>query len=258
MTSTARTRYAVTGCAAWITLDSPENRNALSVDLIRELGEHLRVANDDASVRVIVLTGEGRAFCAGADLKNRGEMGGDGDRNPFVNILKGMRDGPKPVIAAVNGAAFGGGLELVAAADFAYAAAEARFALTEVTLGIIPGAAGTQNLPRAVGVRRAKEIVLTGLPFSAEDALRWGLINRLCDDQAALRAQSLETARRIAANAPIAVRQAKKALTMATQLDLKSGYMFELEAYGRTVPTQDRQEGVRAFGEKRAPKFEGR
>jgi enoyl-CoA hydratase len=169
-----------------------------------------------------------------------------------------MLDCPVPILAAVNGAAFGGGLELVAAADFAYAVPEARFALTEVTLGIIPGTAGTQNLPRAVGVRRAKEIVLTGLPFSAAEALDWGLVNRVCDDQATLRAQSLETARRIAANAPIAVRQAKKALTMATQLDLKSGYAFELEAYGRTVPTRDRQEGVRAFGEKRPPKFEGR
>jgi methylglutaconyl-CoA hydratase len=115
------TQYEVSRGAAWITLDSPENRNALSAGLVKELTARLRDATEDDAVRVIVLTGSGKAFCAGADLKNRGDMGERGGRNPFVGILEAMRDGPKPVVAAVNGAAFGGGLGLVAAADIAIA-----------------------------------------------------------------------------------------------------------------------------------------
>jgi enoyl-CoA hydratase/carnithine racemase len=156
----------------------------------------------------------------------------------------------------VNGAAFGGGCEFVAAADFAYAADHARFALTETTLGIMPGAMGTQNLPRAVGERRAKEIILTGAPFSATEALAWGLVNRVVP-KAELAAAAIETATRIAANAPIATRQAKKAISMATQTDLHVGYRYEIEAYNRLVTTRDRLEGVRAFNEKRKPDFKG-
>ena len=150
-----------------------------------------------------------------------------------------------------------GGCEIALAADFIYAAGAARFALTEVTLGIMPGAAGTQNLPRACGVRRAKEIILTGTPFTAAQGLEWGIVNRVCADGKLLD-ESLETAGRIAANGPVAVRQAKKSIDMATQLDLKSGYAFEIEAYNRMVPTEDRQEGVRAFNEKRKADFKGR
>ena len=162
-----------------------------------------------------------------------------------------------PILAAVNGAAFGGGCELLLLADFAYAARSARFALPETTLGIMPGAMGTQMLPRACGVRRAKEIVLTGAAFSAEEALAWGVVNRVCDDDALMR-EALATAARIADNAPIAVRQAKKSLDIATQVDLRSGYAFELEAYNQLVPTEDRQEGVRAFAQRRKPDFQGR
>jgi enoyl-CoA hydratase len=246
-----------------VTLNRPEVRNALDT----RMGEELRALwsglyVDQADARCVVLTGAGdRAFCAGADLKERQGMSDavwQRQHAVFEQALMAMMDCPVPILAAANGAAFGGGLELIAASDFAYAVPGARFALTEVTLGIMPGAAGTQNLPRAVGVRRAKEVVLTGQPFGAEDALAWGLVNRLCADQATLRAEAVATAARIAANAPISVRQAKKALDMATQLDRKSGYMFELEAYNRTVPTADRQEGIRAFAEKRPPRFEGR
>jgi enoyl-CoA hydratase/carnithine racemase len=120
----------------------------------------------------------------------------------------------------------------------------------------MPGAGGTQNLPRACGVRRAKEIILTARPFTAEEAFEWGIVNKLCDPET-LMAEALETARAIAANAPIAVRQAKKSINMATQLDLKSGYAFEIEAYNRMVPTRDRQEGISAFNEKRKPQFKG-
>ncbi len=246
-----------------VKLDRPEVRNALDTQMgldLRDLWASLYV--DPADVRCIVLTGSGeRAFCAGGDLKERDGMSDAAWQRQhaiFEQAFMAMMDCPVPILAAVNGAAFGGGLEMVAASDFAYAVPTARFAFTEVTLGIMPGACGTQNLPRAVGIRRAKEIVLTGQPFTAEEALAWGLISRLCETQAALMTAALETARRITANAPVAVRQAKKSLNMATQLDLKTGYLFEIEAYNRTVPTEDRTEGVRAFNERRPPRFTGR
>lgn len=245
-----------------VTLDRPEVRNAFDTATaleLRTLWSSLYV--DAAAVRAVVLTGAGdRAFCAGGDLKERRTMDDAAWRRQhaiFEQAFQAMLDCPIPIIAAVNGAAFAGGLELVLTADFAYAVPDARFALTEVTIGIIPGAAGTQMLPRAVGVRRAKEIVLTGLPFSAEDALAWGVVNRLVPRER-LRADALATAERIASNAPVAVVQAKKALDMATQVDVRSGYRFEIEAYNRTVPTADRREGIRAFNEKRPPRFEGR
>ena len=121
----------------------------------------------------------------------------------------------------------------------------------------MPGAMGTQNLPRAVGVRRAKEIILTGLPFSADEAFEWGLANKLCENDELMNA-ALATAERIASNAPIATRQAKKSITMAAQIDARNGYMFEIEAYNRMVPTEDRQEGVRAYNEKRKANFKGK
>src|SRR6266571_7176039 len=133
----------------------------------------------------------------------------------------------------------------------------ARFALTEVTLGIMPGAGGTQNLPRAVGERRAKEIILTGRPFSAKEAHEWGMVNRLCAPDRLID-ETIETARRIADNAPISVRQAKHAIHYGLQMDLASAMMFEIEAYNRMVPTEDRREGIASFNEKRKPHFKGR
>jgi enoyl-CoA hydratase/carnithine racemase len=163
---------------------------------------------------------------------------------------------PVPIIAAVNGAAYGGGCELAAMADFAYAARHARFAQTEVKLGIIPGAGGTQNLARAVGERRAKELILSGRVFSAEEALEWGLVNAVFEAETLL-AETQATAEQIAANGPIAVRQAKQAITRGLQMSVADGLAFEIEAYNRTVPTKDRLEGVAAFNEKRVPKFNG-
>ena len=174
----------------------------------------------------------------------------------FEQMVRAQMDCPVPILAAVNGAAFAGGLEILLGCDFAYAAPHARFALTEVTLGIIPGAAGTQTLPRAIGLRRAKEVVLTGRPFGAEDALAWGVVNRVCAD-GTLMAEALDTARAIAGNAPVSVRQAKKAMNASVQMDLKNGYDFEIEAYNRTVGTEDRLEGIRSFNEKRKPVYKG-
>lgn len=245
-----------------VRINRPEARNAINTQMghdLRDIWQSLYV--DPGDVRCVILTGTGdKAFCAGGDLKQRNNMTDrewQAQHAVFEQGTMALMDCPVPVIAAVNGAAFGGGCEYVCAADFAYAATTARFALTEVSLGIMPGAMGTQNLPRAVGVRRAKEIILTASPFSAEEALAWGLLNKVCAPDELMPA-ALETATRIAGNGPIATRQAKKSIQMSTQLDLHTGYLFEIEAYNRMVPTEDRLEGVRAFNEKRKPDFKGR
>jgi len=175
----------------------------------------------------------------------------------FERAIRAVINCPMPIIAAVNGAAFAGGMEIALCCDFIYAAEHARFALTEVTLGIMPGAGGTQSLPRAVGGRRAKEILLTGKPFTAEQANEWGMINRICKADTLLN-DALETAATIAANAPISVRQIKHAVNQGLGVDLATGMMFEIEAYNRMVPTEDRREGIRAYNEKRKPNFHGR
>jgi enoyl-CoA hydratase/carnithine racemase len=161
-----------------------------------------------------------------------------------------------PVIAAVNGAAYAGGCELALACDFIHASSEARFALTEVTLGIMPGCGGTQNLPRAVGERRAKELILAGQPFTAQQACDWGMVNAVHAPER-LMAAVMELAARIASNAPVAVRQAKKAIHRGLQMDLASGLEFEVQAYERAIGTADRREGIDAFNEKRPAVFKG-
>src|SRR6202035_3566326 len=209
----------------------------------------------------IVVTGAGeRAFCAGGDLKERNGMTDAAWQDQhllFERMIRSFIGCPVPVIGAVNGAAYAGGCELALCCDFIYAAETARFALTEVSLGIMPGAGGTQNLPRAVGERRAKEIILTGRPFSAKDAYERGMANRLGAPGRA-REETPAPARRIADNAPISVRQAKHAIHYGLQMDLMSGMMLEIEAYNRMVSTEDRREGIASFNEKRKPVFKGR
>ena len=215
---------------------------------------------DTEGVRCVVLTGAGsKAFCAGGDLKERKGMTDAQWRYQHAVFEQGvmaMRNCPVPIIAAVNGAAYGGGCETAMNADFAYASKTARFALPEVSLGIMPGAMGTQNMPQAVGERRAKEIILTGEPFSAEDAYQWGLVNKVCEPES-LMDDTIETARLIAQNAPQSIMRAKRSISVSTQVDRATGYQFELEAYNRLVGTEDRHEGVLAFNEKRKPNFTG-
>jgi len=244
-----------------VTLNRPQAANAFNTQMMRDVLSAFRALGDDpAACRCVVLTGAGeRAFCAGADLKERDGMD---DRQwqaqhlMIERMIRAVIGCPVPVIAAVNGAAYAGGCELALGCDFIYAAKGARFALTEVTLGIMPGAGGTQTLARAAGERRAKEIILTGTPFTAEEALEWGVVNRVCAPDELI-VEALETARRIAANAPVSVRQAKKAIHAGLQMSLADGMDFEVEAYNRTVPTADRREGIRAFNEKRKPAFKG-
>lgn len=244
-----------------VILDRPEVANAFNSQTALELDALFRRIGREPRYRCVVLTGAGeRAFCAGADLKERNALTESEwhlQHEIFERMFLSVRECPLPVVAAVNGAAYAGGLELMLMCDFAYASKTARFALTEVSLGIMPGGGGTQTLPRAVGERRAKEIILGARPFSAEEALAWGVVNKLCEPDRLLE-ETLDAARRIASNAPLSVAQARRAIRDGLQTDLMSGIRLEIDAYNRLIGTEDRKEGIRAFNEKRKPKFTGR
>ena len=245
-----------------VTLNRPEVLNAINTQMGHDqLDLWSRITAEPGDLRAIVLTGSGeRAFCAGGDLKERDGMtqaAWQAQHELFERAFVALVECTVPVIAAVNGHAFGGGLEIALCCDFAYAVPNARFALSEVSLGIMPGGMGTQNLPRAVGERRAKELILTARPFSAAEALEWGVLNHVCEPGKLIE-EALATAQAIATNAPLSVRQAKKSIHYGLQMDLLSGYRFEIEAYNRLVDTEDRKEGVKAFNEKRKPTFKGR
>ncbi|HEX6318652.1 MAG TPA: enoyl-CoA hydratase-related protein [Burkholderiales bacterium] len=241
-----------------VRLNRPQVLNALNTQMGHDLLDlWTRLTAEPGASRCIVLTGSGeRAFCAGADLKERDGMSQavwQAQHELFERGFVALMELPLPVIAALNGHAFGGGLEIALCCDFIYAAAGARFALPEVRLGIMPGGGGTQNLARAVGERRAKELILSARQFTADEGVSWRAFNRIGTLN-----DALETADAIAANAPLAVRQAKKSIHYGLQTDLLTGYRFEIEAYNRLVDTDDRREGVRAFNEKRKPAFRGR
>jgi enoyl-CoA hydratase len=243
------------------TLERPEVANAFDTRAALGLCELFEGFQAEQRYRCVVITGSGgKAFCAGADLKERNTLSDDEWRSQhetFERMFRAVRDCPIPAIAAVNGAAYAGGLELVLHCDFAYASTTAKFALTEVSLGIMPGGGGTQTLPRVVGERRAKELILSAKPFSAEEAFAWGVVNRICPPGRVV-ADSLDAASRIASLAPIAVREAKRAMRAGLHKDLASAMQLEIEAYNRLVGTEDRREGLRAFNEKRKPNFRGR
>ena len=244
-----------------ITLNRPDFANAFNTQMALDLVDIFEsLSMDPSETRAIILTGSGtRAFCAGGDLKERNGMSNAAWSKQhliYERMARAVINCPIPVIGAINGAAYGGGCELAAGVDFAYVAHGARFAQTEVKIGIIPGAGGTQTLARAIGERRAKELILTGEVFTAEQALDWGLANAIYPIEELLPA-ALKTATAIATNAPIAVRQAKLAIGRGGGLGLADGLAMEIEAYNRTIPTEDRREGVAAFNERRAPVFRG-
>ena len=243
-----------------VRLNRPQALNALNTQMGKDqIDLWTRLTADPGTTRCVVLTGAGeRAFCAGADLKERDGMTETvwrAQHEIFERAFMALMELPLPIIAAVNGHAFGGGLEMALCCDFIYAARTARMALPEVRLGLMPGGAGTQNLPRAAGERRAKELILSAEAFDAQQGYEWGIVNRVCDN--ALE-EALATAEKIAANAPLSVRQAKKSIHYGLQMDLATGYRFEIEAYNQLVGTEDRKEGVRAFNEKRKAKFQGK
>lgn len=245
-----------------VTLHRPEVLNALNTQMGHDLLDlWLRLTADAGTFRCVVLTGSGgKGFCAGGDLKERDGMTQaqwQAQHELFERSFVALMELPTPVIAAANGHAYGGGLEMALACDFVYASSTARFALSETRLGIMPGGCGTQNLARAVGERRAKELVLTAKAFTAQDGVAWGAFNQACEPEATL-PDAIATARAIADNGPLSVRQAKKSIHYGLQMDLLTGYRFEIEAYNRLVDTDDRREGVRAFNERRKPVFAGR
>jgi enoyl-CoA hydratase len=245
-----------------VTLNRPAVLNAINTQMGRDLLDlWTRLIAEPGELRCIVLTGAGdRAFCAGGDLKERDGMtqaAWQAQHELFERAFVALMECPVPVIAALNGHAYGGGLEMALCCDFIYASEGARFALSEARLGIMPGGCGTQNLGRAVGERRAKELIMTARPFSAQDGVAWGAFNQACEAGTTL-AATLATAKAIGENGPLSVRQAKKSIHYGLQMDLLTGYRFEIEAYNRLVDTEDRREGVRAFNEKRKPVFQGR
>ena len=242
-----------------VTLNRPHAANAFNTQMVCDLYQLFEeIAIDSGGLRCIVVTGAGeRAFCAGADLKERHNMSDREWTDQHLKIermVRAIEACPIPLIGAINGAAYGGGCEIASLLDFLYAADSARFAYPETGLGIIPGAGGTQTLPRAVGERRAKEIILSAQPFSAAQALEWGLVNRIFTQRELLPAAE-KTAKKIASNAPLAVRRAKQSIHKGLQMPLSDGLALEIEAYYRTVPTRDRHEGISAFNEKRKPNF---
>ena len=244
-----------------VTLNRPDVGNAINTRMGQELLDlWLRLTDDAQGLRAVVLTGAGdKIFCAGGDLKERNGMTRaqwTHQHEIFERQYWALMDLPLPVIGAINGHAYGGGLETALCCDFLYASNQARFALPEVMLGIMPGMGGTQNLPRALGERRAKELMLTGRPFSAQQALEWGLVNQIVAPEQLL-SEVLQTAQTMARNAPLSVRQIKKSVRYGGQMELRTAYRFEVEAYNQLVDTQDRREGVLAFNEKRTPQFKG-
>ena len=245
-----------------ITLNRPDSANALNTQMANDLIEVFEgLALDPNNTRAVVVTGSGaRAFCAGGDLKERNSMSDHlwtKQHLVYERMVRAVLGCSIPVIGAINGAAYGGGCELACALDFVYASEKAKFAQTETRLGTIPGAGGTHTLARAVGERRAKELILSGQPFSASKAKEWGLVNDVFPANDVLK-KTLEVAHMIASNAPIAVRQAKQAIHKGLQMGLMDGLAFEIEAYNRTIPTEDRREGVASFNEQRKPEFKGR
>ncbi len=243
------------------TIDGEARRNALSRAMVGEFQERVRRISADRQVRAVVITGAGeKAFCAGADLKERATMVPDEVKH-FLETLKGvLRSLEKSdcvFIAALNGVALGGGTELALTCDLRIAAPHAELGLTEVKLGIIPGGGGTQRLSRLVGVGRAKDLILTGRRVSAAEALGFGLVNRVASSGRLL-PEAIALAEEIAANAPIAVGAAKHAIDEGLSLELDAALALEQAHYQQTMGTEDRLEGLRAFAEKRAPRYLGK
>ncbi|MGI8423803.1 MAG: enoyl-CoA hydratase/isomerase family protein [Chloroflexota bacterium] len=247
---------------AVITLNRPAQRNALNEDVLRLLRDVIAEAEHDTTVRAIVLTGAGdKAFCAGADVRHMQSMDVDRAREWSLlghATLQAIEDLPKPVIAAINGIAVGGGCELTLACDFRFAVEAAQLGQPEIKLGMIPGWGGTQRLPRLVGPAVARNLVLTGRLVSAGAAQRLGLVDAVAADSAAVMETALTFARQFATLPPLAVGFAKHAIDRGADLSLREGILLEVEQFGRAFATEDRVEGLAAFVEKREARFNGR
>ncbi|MFP4475531.1 MAG: enoyl-CoA hydratase [Desulfatibacillaceae bacterium] len=244
-----------------LTLNRPEVMNSFNFGLLHALRETVEDLAFDPDVRCVIVTGAGeKAFCAGADLKERATLT-ETQVKQFIHSIRDtlsfLENLPKPVIAAVNGVALGGGTELALACDIRYASKTATMGLTETRLAIIPGAGGTQRLPRLVGKGRAKEMIFSGRRVDADEALSIGLVEKVCEPDRLVEA-AMELANTIASNGPIGVAQAKYAINNGLHTDLATGLAIESNCYWHTIPTEDRLEGLTAFREKRKPEYKGR
>ncbi len=241
------------GPAAWLTLAAPESRNALTAAMLEALAARVQEAFADPAVRAIVLTGAGPAFCAGADLKAGGGVAAGGAGNPFVALLRALWEGPKPVVAAVNGAAYGGGVGLVAAADIAVAAESATFAFSEVRVGVIPAMISVVVLPK-LGTHHAMRLFLTGARFDGREALHYGLVHRVvpADElEAAAQAEVLQ----IALGGPTAVAEAKRLVRTIPRLGVDEAFAWAEAKIAELFASAEAAEGLAAFAAKRRPRW---
>ncbi len=245
-----------------LTINRPEALNCFDMSLLATFGKAVEAIAFDRDVKVVIVTGskEGKnAFSTGADLKERAGMTSDQVKiyiQTIRNLFTAVEELPKPVIAAVNGYAFGGGLELALACDIRIAASGAIVGLTETSLAVIPGAGGTQRLPRVVGIPRAKEMIFRARRITAQEGLEIGLFLEVVEPDRLIN-RSLELAREISANGPVALAQAKYAINKGAEVSLPMGLAIESNAYAITIPTKDRTEGLTAFREKRKPVYTG-
>jgi enoyl-CoA hydratase len=245
---------------AVVTLNRPDALNAFNYEMLMNLQSVIEKIRTDHDIRVVIFTGAGdKAFSVGADLKERKKLSQEEVRRNIFKIgdvftaIDGL---PQPTIAAVNGFAFGGGMELALSCDFRIASREAKMGLTETSLAIIPGAGGTQRLPRIVGEAKALELILTAKRFIAEEALEWGLLTRISENNLLMN-ECHSFAQLLLKNGPIALQQAKFAIKQGMNADLQTGLHIERKAYEVTIPTADRLEALEAFAEKRIPVFKG-
>ncbi|OGP94531.1 MAG: hypothetical protein A2Z19_05030 [Deltaproteobacteria bacterium RBG_16_54_18] len=250
----------VTDGVAVVTINRPQVLNSLNGETLAELRQAMREVNERNDVRAVILTGEGgKAFVAGADIAEMKAMNAV-EAFAFSRLgheaMRSIETLSKPIIAAVNGYALGGGLELALACDFIYASEKAKLGLPEVTLGIFPGFGGTQRLPRLIGKGRAKELIYTGKIVDAAEAYTLGIVNKVvAPDQ--LMEEAIKTARTIAQNGPLAVGMAKDAVNNGYDEARAEGSAIEMTAWGNTFATHDQKEGMGAFLEKRKPAFKG-
>jgi len=246
---------------AILTLNRPDVMNSLNFELLFALRDSIEGYRFRRDARVIIITGAGeKAFCSGADLKERATLAPDRVREYILtirNLFTSIEQLNKPVIAAVNGIALGGGTELALASDIRIASKSASMGLTETRLAIIPGAGGTQRLPRLVGRGKAKELIFTGRRVDAEEALRIGLVNQVCEPND-LVPECRKMAAMICETGPIAIEQAKYAINHGLETDIATGLAIESNAYWVCIPTEDRLEGLAAFKEKRKPVYKGK
>ncbi|ALC85298.1 enoyl-CoA hydratase [Bacillus sp. FJAT-22090] len=246
---------------AYITINREEALNCFNYDTLHQLQQVVDAISIDPEVKVIIFTGAGdRSFSAGADLKERKTLKESEVRRnvkAIRDVFNSIANLPQPTIAAVNGYAFGGGFELMIACDFSIAAEGVKMGLTETSWAIIPGAGGTQRLPRLVGEMRAKELIFTARKFTAEEGVQLGVVLKVVQIENLLKSCE-QLANDIMKNGPVAIKQAKYAITQGMNTDLHTGLAIESKAYELTIPTEDRMEALLAFSEKRNPVFLGK